>query len=233
MFCVNCGSSMEGNALAACASCGKDNQPMISGAEVGRMIKEASSDALSAVRHVAADPIAGLASSFAMLGERRGRAAGIAFGVGFALTAALASLIVASNLGSESNAKLMLAAFIVGLVPFIAFAATSTGARKAFRTTGTTGADLFTAGVALQPVGLFLILAAVLGLGNYQAVLLLGLFALTYSLCILFAGCTRLVKVPERFAPPVLAVMLLAAMWLTKIVGAAFLDDGPLGRLFR
>ena len=233
MFCVNCGSSMEGNTLAACANCGKDNQPLISGAEVSRMIKEASSDALSAVRRVAADPIAGLDSSFGMLGERRGRAAGIAFGIGFALTAAIASLIVASSLGSESNAKLMLAVFIVGLVPFIAFAATSAGARKAFRTDGTTGADLFTAGVALQPFGLFLLLAAVLGLSNYQAVLLLGLFALTYSLCILFAGCTRLVKVPERFAPPVLAVMLLAAMWLTKIVGAAFLDDGPLGRLFQ
>lgn len=232
MFCVNCGSAMEGTAVAACASCGKINQPTLTGADVSRMIKEASTDALSAVRQVAVDPIAGLASSFAMLGEQRGRSAGIAFGVGFALVAAIASLIAAANTGSDGNVKLMLAVFIVALVPFIALAATSTATRKAFRTTGSTGADLFTAGVALQPFGFFLILAAVLGIDNYQAILLLSLFAWTYMLCILFAGCTRLVGVPERFAPPVLAVMLLVAMWLTKLVATSFLGSGPFARFF-
>lgn len=232
MFCINCGTAMEGSAVAACANCGKDVQPMLSGADVSRMIKEASADALTAVRRVAVDPIAGLHEAFAMLGERRGRAAGVAFGIGFALIAALAGLIAARKFGSESNLKLMLAVFIVGLVPFIALAATSAGMRKAFRTDGTTGADLFTAGVALQPFGFFLLLAAVLGIGNAEAVLLLSLFAWTYMLCILFAGCTRLVKIPERFTPPVLAVMMLAAMWLTKIVAAAFLDDGPFGFIF-
>jgi hypothetical protein len=196
------------------------------------MIKEASTDALSAVREVAVDPIAGLASSFAMLGERRGRAAGIAFGVGFALVAAVASLIAASDSSSDVRLRLMFAVFIVGLVPFIALAATSAAARKAFRTAGTTGADLFIAGVALQPFGVFLLLAAVLGIANYQAIALLSLFAWTYMLCVLFAGCTRLVGIAERFAPPVIAVMLLAAMWLTKVVAAAFLGSGPFGRFF-
>lgn len=233
MFCVNCGSAMEGSAVAACASCGKDNAPMISGADVSRIIKEASSDALGAVRRVAVDPIAGLAEAFGMLGERRGRSAGIAFGIGFALFAVVAGLIATSNLGTESNVKLMLAVFIVALVPYLALAGTSAAVRKTFRTDGTAGADLFTAGVALQPFGFFLILAAVLGISNATAILLLSLFAWTYMLCILFAGVTRLVKVPERFAPPVLAVMLLAAMWLTRIVAGSFLDDGPLGFFFR
>jgi hypothetical protein len=196
------------------------------------MIKEASTDALSAIRHVIADPIGGLASAFATLGERRGRSAGIAFGVVFALVAAIASVIAAGESASDGKLKLMLAVFIVGLVPFIALAASSAAARKAFRTPGSAGADLLTAGVALQPLGLFLILAAVLGIANYQAVALLSLFAWTYMLCILFAGCTRLVGIPERFAPPVLSVMLLAAMWLTKIVAASFLGSGPFARFF-
>lgn len=232
MFCVNCGAAVDGNAVAACGTCGKLNQPTLSSADVSRMIKEASTDALGAIRHVIADPISGLASAFTMLGEQRGRSAGIAFGVGFAAVAAIASVIAASSSAAEGRLKLMLAVFIVALVPFVALAVTSAASRKAFRSAGTPGADLFTAGVALQPFGLFLILAALLGIDNYQAVLLLSVFAWTYMLCILFAGCTRLVGVPERFTPPVLAVMILVAIWLTKIVAASFLGSGPFARFF-
>ena len=231
MFCVNCGSAMD-RAVAACPTCGNSNQPSLSGADVSRIIKEASTDALGAIRHVAVDPVAGLPSAFETLGERRGRSAGVAFGVGFALLATIASLIAASKIGTGGTFKLLLAVFIVGLVPFAAIAATSAAARKVFRTNGTLGADLFTAGVALQPLGFLLVLAAVLGINNYQAILLLSLFAWTYTLCILFTGSTRLSSIPERFAPPVLAVMLFAAMWLTKLVAGSFLDSGPLGRFF-
>jgi hypothetical protein len=230
---MNCGGAIEGDSLAACASCGKVSQPALSGAEMTRMIKEASSDALGAIRRVAVDPIAGLASSFAVLGEQRARSAGIAFGVGFALVAALASFVAASKLTTGGNFKLIVAVFISALVPFVAIAAVSAATRKVVRAAGTIGADLFVAGVALQPLGLLLILAAILGLDNYQAVAILGLFAWTYMLCILFAGSTKLVGVPERFAPPAIAVMLLAAMWLTKIVATVLFDAGsPLGRFF-
>lgn len=232
MFCVNCGGALEAGATTACVSCGNINPPTISGADVGRLIKEASTDAVGAIRLVAVDPIGGLASAFAMLGERRGRAAGIAFGVAFAIIAAIASLVAARHGGFQGNVQMLLAVFIVALAPFVALAATSTAARKAFRTGTTAGADLFTAGVALQPFGLFLMLAAILGIDNYQAVLILSLFAWTYIVCILFAGCTRLVQIQERFAPPVLAAMLLAAIWLTKIVAASFLGSGPFARFF-
>lgn len=229
MFCVNCGAAVEGDALAACATCGKTVQAMISASDVSRMIKEASSDAFSAVRHVAADPIGGLASSYAMLGEQRARSAGIAFGVGFAIIAAMAGLIAASP-SAESPIKLILVTFIVALVPFAALAATSAATRKTFRTAGSAGGDLFVAGVALQPIGIFLLLSAILGIGAYQVIALLTLFAWTYMTCILFAGCTRLVGVAERFAPPVMAAMLLVAIWLTKVIASSFLGSGPLAR---
>jgi hypothetical protein len=233
MFCANCGAAMNGEALAACVTCGKTPVPALTGADVGRAIKEASSDALQAIRQVAADPIAGLATSFAALGERRGRSAGVAFGVAFALLTAFAGEYAVSKLGAEAGVKALFALFVTALVPFVAIAATSTGARKVFGGTGTAGADIFTAGIALQPMGIFFVLAAVLGTGNFEVIALLLLFAWTYMLCILFTGSTRLAGVPERFAPLVVSVMLLAAMWLTKIAVTSLLGpSSPIGRYF-
>ncbi len=234
MFCINCGAAVNGEVLAACANCGKAAAPStLTGADVTRVIKEASSDALTAIRQVAVDPVAGLASSFASLGEQRARSAGAAFGVGFALLSALAAVMGASKLGSESNLKVFVGMFVLALVPFVAIAAISAGARKALGGNGTVAGDLFTAGVALQPIGVFFVLAAILGVANYQAVGVLSLFAWTYMLCILFTGSTRLAGLPERFAPPAVAVMLLAAIWLTKIASGSLFDStNPVGRFF-
>jgi hypothetical protein len=231
MFCMNCGAAANGDALAACGSCGKTNPAALGGADVGRMIKEASTDALGAIRQVALDPIGGLAASFGTLGERRGRAAGIAFGITFALLTAIAALIAASKLGTESGAKLLFGTLVVAFVPFVAFAATSAAIRRILRGTGTAAGDLFIAGVALQPAAVFFVLAAIVGVANYQVIAVLSLFAWTYVLCILFTGSTRLVGLPERFAPATIAIMLLAALWLTKVVaGALFGSSSFLGR---
>lgn len=231
MFCVNCGAAVDGEALAACASCGKSNS--LSGADVSRMIKEASVDAVGAIRRVALDPIGGLAISFDELGARRARAAGIAFGVGFSLLSAIAALIAAPKLGAEAGVKLLFGVTILALVQFAAIAATSAGTRRVLGGTGSAAADVFTAGVALQPAAVLFVLAAVLGLANFQVIAILSLFALTYVLCILFTGSTRLAKLPERFTPAAIAVMLLAAMWLTKIAAGVLFDaSSPIGRLF-
>jgi hypothetical protein len=232
MFCVNCGTSVEGNALAACAHCGKTNQPTFSAADVGRMIKSAAADAIAVVRQIAADPIAGLPVSFAALGEQRACSAGIAFGMAFALAVGIATAIATSSAGFGSSLKLMLAMCVVGLVPFVAMVAISTGARKAFRTGGTAGGDLLSCGIALQPFAVFFIVAAVLGIGNFRTVALVSLFAWTYTLAMLFTGCTKLIRIPDRFAPPVMAVMLLAGIWSTRVVGGWFLGDNPFGRFF-
>jgi hypothetical protein len=232
MFCIHCGNSVEGEALAVCAQCGQVTQPAFSAADAGRIIKSAAADAIVVMRRIAIDPVAGLPASFVTLGERRARSAGVAFGVTFALAAGIATAVAASGAGFGNTFKLMLAMFVVALAPFAAMAAVSTGVRKAFRTAGTAGADLLSCGVALQPFGVFFILAAVLGIGNLQTVALLSLFAWTYALTILFTGCTQLVRIPERLAPPVMAVMLLVAIWSTRLVGGWLLESTPFGRFF-
>jgi hypothetical protein len=234
MFCVNCGAAVNGDALAACGSCGRTAAPKITGSDVSRIITEASNDAVAALRQVALDPIGGLAASFATLGDQRARAAGIAFGVAFALLSAIASLIGASKIVGESGLfKLLLGVFIIALVPVAAIAVTSAAARRLLGGAGTSAGDIFTAGVAVQPAAVLFLLAAILGVANYQAIAVLSLFALTYVLCILFTGSTRLAGLPERFTPAAIAVMLLAAMWLTKIAaGALFSSNSYIGRFF-
>ncbi len=232
MFCMNCGAAVEGETLAACEGCGKTNPQPLSGADVSRMIKEASTDALTAIRTVALDPIGGLASSFGTLGERRARAAGLAFGIAFALLTAVAAFIAASKLGAGS-AKVLVGMLFLALVPFAAIAGSSAAMRRVLGGTSTTAADVFTAGVALQPAAVFFVLASLLGLANYQVIALLSLFAWTYVVCILFTGSTRLAGLPERFAPAAVAVMLLAAIWLTKVAAGALFDSSSfVGRLF-
>lgn len=233
MYCVNCGAAVSGETLTACTSCGQAMPPMLTRAEVGRVIKEASTDALHAMRRVAVDPIAGLGSSFSALGERRARAAGIAFGVAFALLTSTAALIALSGLHLDGVLKIFFGAFFVALMPFVGIVASSAGARKLLRGTGTVAADLFTAGVALLPIGTYFVLSAVLGIQSYQAIGVLSVFAFTYFICILFAGSTGIAGIPDRFAPPVIAIMLIVATLLSKIAATTFFgSDNPLGRFF-
>lgn len=234
MFCVHCGAAVSGDSVAACAACGKAAGPTLSGADVKQIFKEAGTDALTAIGRVAVDPIAGLSSSYNTLGEQRARGAGIAFGVAFALITALAMSIAASKSGLPGGMKLFFGSAFLALVPFAAIAATGEGARRVLRGSGTTGGSIFTAGVALQPIAALFILAAFLGVGNFEVVALLSLFAFTFMMCILFAGSTRLTGLPERFAPLAIAVMLLAAMWLTKIAASSMFDStSTLGVMFR
>ncbi len=232
MFCVNCGSSMDGTSLAACAQCGRSAQPVFSAADAGRIVRSAAGDALAALRQIGTDPIAGLPASYATLGEQRASSAGVAFGVVFAIAVGIATALAASSVGFADTLKLFLSMFVIGLVPFAVMVAISAGTRAAFRSSRALGADLLSCGVALQPFSIFFIIAALLGIGNFQTVTLVSLFAWTYMLAILFTGCTKLARIPERFAPAVMAIMLLAAIWATRVVGGWFLGANPFGRWF-
>jgi hypothetical protein len=232
MFCVNCGAAMDGT-VTACAACGRGLPPPSASAEqAGRVIKAASMDALGALRQIAVDPVGGLSSSFGKLGEERARAAGMVFGAAFALMTTVAAVIAAVKFHTDVDSKVLVGGLISGLVPFASITAVSAAARKLLGGAGTLGADLFTAGVALQPLAIWFVISAFLGIGNFGTISLLGLFACTYVLCILFVGCTRLALVPERFAPPAVAVMVLLSLWLWKVMVSSFFGTSQFGSIF-
>jgi hypothetical protein len=73
----------------------------------------------------------------------------------------------------------------------------------------------------LLPSGVLVLAAALLGAANVEVILVLSLFALTYSILMLYAGCSRIGGISEAGAAPAVPIILLVSAWLTKIIVVA------------
>jgi ABC-type multidrug transport system permease subunit len=109
----------------------------------------------------------------------------------------------------------------LGLVPFASLIGACALARAIFRGKGRIAGDVYTAGAVLLPSGLLVLVAALLGAANVEVILILLLFALTYSILILYAGCSRIGLISEAGAAPAVPIILLLSAWITKIIVAA------------
>jgi hypothetical protein len=232
MFCVNCGTAMDGS-VAACATCGGANSQLKSASrEVGKKVKAASSDAFGAFKAMAVNPVGGLQTAFDSLGKERAMAAGIVFGAAFAGILVLSFTIALGKADLRPSLRGLFGMLILGIVPFLAIAGSSTIARKVFRGGGSLHSDVFISGSSLLPIGLLILSVGFLGAVNFEVIAILSVFALCYAINMLFVGSTRLSGVPEAFVTPAVAVMLLLALWLSKIIVASLIGSTA-GELFR
>jgi hypothetical protein len=110
---------------------------------------------------------------------------------------------------------------VLGLVPFASLIVSGAVARLIFRGSGRFAGDVYTAGAVLLPSGFLALLAALLGAGNVEIIVVLWLFALTYSILMLYAGCSRIGGISEAGAAPAVPIILLASAWITKIIVVA------------
>jgi len=229
MFCQQCGTEMALDALA-CTNCGVQSQrpsPAL-GNEIKRQLASSSKDAASALRLLVNNPVAGLPTAYSTLGAARARSAGIALCVLFSLTAAIGLRAAAGHwLGGMlqftdfSGVGAFLKMFLLLLVPPAAFASAAYGVRRILGLSPEIAIDVFTAGAALVPTGLALLLSGLLGGGNLEVVMLLLLFAFCYLILILYSGLTAVGGVSGRAAAPAVPAITILALWLTKIVFAA------------
>jgi hypothetical protein len=222
MFCPKCGTQLPDNAVA-CSSCGTSfaggagARAAALGA-AGDRRKSASTDALSAFKTFAADPVGGLSPAYSGLGPARGLAVGITFGIVFALC------IVASFyriLGSAFFPGVggFFKILIIAVVPFVALFAATLAVRTVFRGDGQIGTDSFVAGAALLPFGIVAILMTLIGRSSGGNVMtFLGLFAVSLTILMLFAGITRIYKISERMATIAIPIMLIVTGWLTRVI---------------
>lgn len=244
MFCVSCGRSLAEN-LKFCDGCGAEVGAMIGaplGVQLKTEVKSRSTEAWKAIRLFALDPVGGLAQSYKLLGDD-GRAiqVGITFAVfyeiafllGFwilrsklsqAVDGPVASLMaqaVLPNVFGDLTAGQLFKLVVFGLVPFASLIGASALARAIFRGRGRFAGDVYTAGAVVIPTGLLVLVTAILGAANIEVILILLLFALTYSVLMLYAGCSRIAQIPEVGAAPAVPVILLASAWITKIMLSA------------
>jgi hypothetical protein len=117
--------------------------------------------------------------------------------------------------GFEDILKLL----FVGIVPTAAITGGSILARKVFRgCSESIEGDVFIAAVSLFPIGVLLVLAGILGVGNFEVAAVVSVFALSYTILILYTGCTQISEISKVRAVPAVPIIILIAGWLSKIV---------------
>jgi hypothetical protein len=107
---------------------------------------------------------------------------------------------------------------ILGAVPLVSITVSSTLARKIFRGTGSFAGDIFIAGASLLPYGFFVLLSSILGMGNIEVIIILGVFAICYTILMIYSGCTQISRIPDAGAAIAVPIMLLLSGWLFKII---------------
>jgi hypothetical protein len=235
MFCASCGRALADN-LRFCDGCGADvNRGAAATApalteQLTHEMKARSRDAWEGIKLFARSPVGGLPQSFALFDDRRAIQVGIAFAVLYECALFLGGLIFKSKaqslLGSwlpigDLTATQMFKLVVIGLVPFLSLIVSGMLARQIFRGNGRFAGDVYTAGAVLLPSGLLILLAALLGPANVDVIVVLAMFALTYSILMLYAGCSRIGGVSEAGAAPAVPIILLASAWITKIIVVA------------
>ena len=235
MYCQTCGNLMQ-DGIDFCGKCGapRNAQQQAAGfaqspaaayapsapspvapAEPGRF-KTASSDAVEALKLFSKDPIGGMPAAYDRLNEPRAIGVGIAFAVIYILCW-LAAIYIAASVrpsGLDGLFKFVLA----GAVPFVSLLGASALARKLFNGAGSAGGDSFIAGAALLPFGLFVLLASILGYGNYKIISALFVFALCFAILILYTGCTRISKITEAKSSLAVPIMVLVSFLLMYLI---------------
>ena len=235
MFCRWCGKALE-EGLRFCDGCGAEVNKGASdsaiplGEQLTSEVKARSRDAWQGIKLFAKSPVGGLPESFALFDDRRAIQVGIAFAILYEVALFLGGLIFKSRaqtlLGGwlpigELTATQMVKLIVLGLIPFASLVVAGMLARLIFRGTGRLAGDVYTAGAVLLPTGLLALAAALLGAANLEVILILALFALTYSILMLYAGCSRIAGISEVGAAPAVPIILLASAWITKIIVVA------------
>lgn len=225
MFCAQCGNEISAG-TAVCVSCGTPAAAPapVSSSQVTEKVKIRSQDALRAVKIIAVNPVGGLPGAFASLEKRQAMEVGIVFAVVFEICVVIGLYLALPGWAGSPGIGEILKLLILGIVPFAATAGASALARQVFRGSGgSIESDVFIAGTSVLPFGIVSLLAGILGAANFEVVAIVGIFTLSYTILILYAGCTRISGISEARASLAVPVIVLIAGWLSKILFSAML----------
>lgn len=180
---------------------------------------------------LARSPVVGLSESFSRFGEDRGLKVGIAYAVVYEIALVLGILILRSKVndflggfllaGGELTVAQLFKILFLGLVPFAGLVGAIALTRSVLHGKGPFAGDVYTAGAVSVPRGLLVLVASIIGTANVEIVAILVLFALTYSILMLYAGCSQIARIRETAAAPAVPIILLLSARLTKIMTTA------------
>lgn len=227
MTCPQCESPVSDNATF-CAACGAAIKgtpayPAPAEATAGRAeVEKLARATLKALKAIVVNPVDDLPQVFAGLQKMEALKVGLVLAGLFDLCAIIGLYFALPHWAGSPGFGDILKLLLLGIVPPAAITGASALARKTFQgKSGSIESDVFLAGVSLAPVGLLLLLSGLLGLGNIDVVTLVGVFALTYTILILYVGCTQISQITTSRAVPAVPIVVLIAGWLSKIIFAA------------
>ncbi len=229
MNCPKCGHVLN-SGVAFCGDCGAtiaETKPESATSEPSvpsEKVKVLAERVWKVFLAVFQNPVESLAPNFEKLNKQKALEVGIAFAVLFDFCALFGLYMMLPRWAGSPGFGDILKILIFGFVPPAALTGAGFLARKVFRATGgTIESDVFLAGISLIPIGILLLLSGVLGIGNLEVIGLVAVFALSYTILILFTGCTKISGIAQVRAVPAVPVIILVTAWLSKIVFTAML----------
>jgi len=226
MTCPQCGSTLNSGATF-CGDCGApanrtESQPASVAPSLGSIkVRSLSLIAWRVVKAAVLNPIEGMPNVFRGLEKKEALETGLVLAGLFDLCAVIGLYLMLPRWAGQPGIGDVLKLLLLGIVPSAAIAGASFLARKAFRgSPESIEADLFVAGVSLLPTGLMLLITGILGMGNIEVIALVSVFALSYTVLILYTGCTQISQISKVRAVPAVPLIILIAGWISKIVFA-------------
>ena len=119
-----------------------------------------------------------------------------------------------SGLGFLGFIKLI----VIACVPFASTVGGFAAVRAIFKGHGSFQSDMFIAGASLLPAVPLILASVILGAMNAEIILAIAVLAVTTTVLILYSGCTTLQGIPDAAATLAVPLMILADLYICKIV---------------
>jgi hypothetical protein len=224
MICSQCGNTLTSGATF-CGDCGAavekaEVQPTAVAPSPGSIkFRSLSLIAWKVLKAAALNPVETLSTVFRGLKKREALETGLVLAGIFDLCAVIGLYLMVPLWAGQPGFGDILKLLLLGIVPPATIAGASILARKVFQgSTGTIESDVFIAGISLLPTGLLLLIAGILGVGNIEPIALVSVFALSYTILILYTGCTQISEISKSHAVPAVPTIILIAGWISKTV---------------
>ncbi len=209
--------------------------------QLGKQAKEAAlsagTDALTAFKAMAANPVGGMRVAFESLGPHRAMMVGIVFGLAYMVASVVGVRMIVhssskfmpqgmdSDVGGLSVGSVLKLLLFFGLLPLASTTAGCAVVRKIFRGQGSIQSDVFIAGASNLPFGAMWLSIGIIGVGNIDLILPIFMLGITTTVLMMYSGCTTIQRIPDAAATLSVPLIFLVQYYVYKIIVPSLL--GP------
>lgn len=231
MFCPNCDVQLPDNSRF-CSSCGKNLIGRSSTPGLQKKVSTISRYVLSPLKLFFSNPIGGIAVSYERLGRNEALKVGIVFCLMYSILFLIGNLIILPRYLEPGINDLIKGLLLTLGLPVSEFLLISLICFS-FNLKGNMTKNLFICGASVLPLGVSNFLSGLLItilnpvqreeiIIAAQLLIALYLFAITYSVLIVYAGLTKILKILETAATISVPIILMAGVYLSEIIFVIF-----------